>query len=175
VKPIRWTTGASDQLEAAIKRIQQTIQPQPENVAQAVVDSIEQLATFPGLGDSEKRREPVNSSARLTWLCVVSPKRLSRSCTSARRAGLALKIREAPQSAAASSGFIQIIEKEPAGRGRPARLWGAAPQVLATSGDSTGPEFRGSTIPRRALTRCTSNSRTPHNPHTVAAEPLEDI
>jgi toxin ParE1/3/4 len=49
VSRIRWTTEASDQLEAAVKHIQQDY-PAARNVAQAVIDSIEQLATFPGLG-----------------------------------------------------------------------------------------------------------------------------
>ena len=47
---IRWTTEASDQLEAAIRRIQQDNPSAARNVAQAVIDRIEQLATFPGLG-----------------------------------------------------------------------------------------------------------------------------
>ena len=47
---IRWTTEASDQLEAAVKRIQQDNPTAARNVAQAVIDRIEQLATFPGLG-----------------------------------------------------------------------------------------------------------------------------
>ncbi|MEP7307669.1 MAG: type II toxin-antitoxin system RelE/ParE family toxin [Acidobacteriota bacterium] len=47
---IRWTTEASDQLEAAVKRIQQDNPTAARNVAQAVIDSIEQLATFPGIG-----------------------------------------------------------------------------------------------------------------------------
>ena len=47
---IRWTTEASDQLEAAVKSIQQDNPTAARNVAQAVIDRIEQLATFPGLG-----------------------------------------------------------------------------------------------------------------------------
>ena len=47
---IRWTTEASDQLEAAVKRIQQGNPTAARNVAPAVIDRIEQLATFPGLG-----------------------------------------------------------------------------------------------------------------------------
>jgi len=43
VRQIRWTTEASDQLEAAAR-----------NVAQAVIDRIEQLANFPGIGRPEK-------------------------------------------------------------------------------------------------------------------------
>ena len=47
---IRWTSQASDQLEAAVKHIQQDNPTAARNVAQAVIDRIEQLATFPGLG-----------------------------------------------------------------------------------------------------------------------------
>ena len=47
---IRWTTEAYDQLEAAVRRIQQGNPTAARNVAQAVIDRIEQLATFPGLG-----------------------------------------------------------------------------------------------------------------------------
>ena len=47
---IRWTTEASDQLQAAIRRIQQDNPTAARNVARAVIDRIEQLATFPGLG-----------------------------------------------------------------------------------------------------------------------------
>ena len=46
----RWTTEASDQLEAAFKHIQQDNPTAAGNVAQAVIERIEQLATFPGLG-----------------------------------------------------------------------------------------------------------------------------
>ena len=52
MRQIRWTTEASDQLEAAVKRIQQDNPTAARNVAQAVIDRIEQLATFPGLGGS---------------------------------------------------------------------------------------------------------------------------
>ena len=47
---IRWTTEASDQLEAAVKRIQQDNPTAARNVAQALINHIEQSATFPGLG-----------------------------------------------------------------------------------------------------------------------------
>ena len=47
---IRWTAEASDQLEAAVKHIQQDNPTAARNVAQAVIERIEQLATFPGLG-----------------------------------------------------------------------------------------------------------------------------
>lgn len=50
MKLIRWTTEASDQLEAAVKLIQQDNPTAARTVAQAVIDRIEQLATFPGLG-----------------------------------------------------------------------------------------------------------------------------
>jgi plasmid stabilization system protein ParE len=50
VRLIRWTTEASDQLEAAVKRIQQDNPTAARNVAQAVIDRIEQLVTLPGLG-----------------------------------------------------------------------------------------------------------------------------
>ena len=47
---IRWTTEAADQLEAAIKRIQQYKAPAGREVAQAIIDRVEQLAEFPGIG-----------------------------------------------------------------------------------------------------------------------------
>lgn len=50
MRQIRWTTEASDQLEAAVKRILQDNPTAARNVAQAVIDRIEQLAAFPGLG-----------------------------------------------------------------------------------------------------------------------------
>jgi toxin ParE1/3/4 len=50
VRLIRWTAEASDQLEAAVKHIQQDNPTAARNVAQAVIERIEQLATFPGLG-----------------------------------------------------------------------------------------------------------------------------
>jgi len=50
VKLIRWTTEASDQLEAAFQHIQQDNPAAARNVAQVVIDRIEQLATFPSLG-----------------------------------------------------------------------------------------------------------------------------
>ena len=50
MRRIRWTTEASDQLEAAVKRILQDNPTAARNVGQAVIDRIEQLATFPGLG-----------------------------------------------------------------------------------------------------------------------------
>jgi toxin ParE1/3/4 len=50
VRLIRWTTEASDQLEAAVKHIQQDDPTAARNVVQALIERIEQLATFPGLG-----------------------------------------------------------------------------------------------------------------------------
>jgi toxin ParE1/3/4 len=50
VRQIRWTTDASNQLEAAVKRIQQDNPTAAQNLAQAVIDRIEQLAAYPGLG-----------------------------------------------------------------------------------------------------------------------------
>lgn len=47
---IRWTTEAADEFEAAVKHIQQNNPPAGRNVAQAVIDRMEQLATFPGIG-----------------------------------------------------------------------------------------------------------------------------
>ena len=61
---IRWTTEASDQLEAAVTRIQQDDPTAARNVAQAVIDRIEQLANFPSLGrpgEMKGTRELVNS------------------------------------------------------------------------------------------------------------------
>jgi plasmid stabilization system protein ParE len=50
VRLIRWTAEAADQLEAAVKRIQQDNPTAARNIAQKVVDRIEQLVAFPGLG-----------------------------------------------------------------------------------------------------------------------------
>ena len=50
MRRIRWTTEAADQLEAAVKRIQQDNPTAARNVAQAVINRIEQLAAFPSLG-----------------------------------------------------------------------------------------------------------------------------
>jgi plasmid stabilization system protein ParE len=54
VRLIRWTTEASDQLEAAFKHIQQDNPTAAGNVAQAVIERIEQLATFSALADPER-------------------------------------------------------------------------------------------------------------------------
>jgi len=50
VRQIRWTTEAADELETAVKHILQDNPAAARNVAQAVIDRIEQLAAFPGLG-----------------------------------------------------------------------------------------------------------------------------
>ena len=50
MRQIRWTTEASDQLEDALKHIQQDNPTAALNVAKAVTGRIEQLASFPGLG-----------------------------------------------------------------------------------------------------------------------------
>ena len=50
MRQIRWETEAADQTEAAVKHIQQDNPTAARNVAQAVIDRIEQLAAFPGLG-----------------------------------------------------------------------------------------------------------------------------
>ena len=50
MRQIRWSTEAADQLETTVKHIQQDNPAAARNVAQAVIDSIEQLASFPGLG-----------------------------------------------------------------------------------------------------------------------------
>jgi toxin ParE1/3/4 len=50
VRQIRWPTEASDQLETAVKHILQDNPTAARNVAQAVIDRIEQLAAFPALG-----------------------------------------------------------------------------------------------------------------------------
>jgi toxin ParE1/3/4 len=50
VRQIRWTTEASDQFVAAIKHFQEDNPAAARNLAQTVLDRIDQLATFPGLG-----------------------------------------------------------------------------------------------------------------------------
>ncbi len=47
---IRWTAEAADQFEAAVKYIQQDNPDAAQKLAQTVIESIEQLATFPGVG-----------------------------------------------------------------------------------------------------------------------------
>lgn len=50
MRRIRWTAEAADQLEAAVRSIQRDNPAAARNAAQAVIDRIEQLAAFPGLG-----------------------------------------------------------------------------------------------------------------------------
>jgi addiction module RelE/StbE family toxin len=50
VRRIRWTTEAANQFEAAVNYIQQDNPDAARQVAQRVIDRIEQLATFPGTG-----------------------------------------------------------------------------------------------------------------------------
>ena len=50
MRQIRWTTEAADQLEDAIRHIQQDNPTAARNVAQAIIDRIEQLAIFPSIG-----------------------------------------------------------------------------------------------------------------------------
>jgi plasmid stabilization system protein ParE len=52
VRQNRWTAEAADQLEAAVQHIQRDSSAAAQNAAQAVIDRIEQLAAFPGLGRS---------------------------------------------------------------------------------------------------------------------------
>jgi toxin ParE1/3/4 len=47
---IRWTTEAADQFETAAKYIQQDNPDAARKLAQTVIDRIDQLATFPGMG-----------------------------------------------------------------------------------------------------------------------------
>jgi plasmid stabilization system protein ParE len=50
VRTIRWTTEASAQFESAISYIWQDNPAAARDVAQSVIDRIERLASFPGLG-----------------------------------------------------------------------------------------------------------------------------
>ncbi len=50
MRRIRWTTEAADQFEAAVRHIQQENPTAALKVAQALIDRIEQLRTFPSLG-----------------------------------------------------------------------------------------------------------------------------
>ena len=50
MRRIRWTTEAAAELEAAVRYIQQDNPDAALKLAQAVIDRIEQLATFPGTG-----------------------------------------------------------------------------------------------------------------------------
>jgi len=49
VRQIRWTTEAADQLEATVRHIQQDNPTAARNIAQTLIDRIEQLAAFPNL------------------------------------------------------------------------------------------------------------------------------
>lgn len=50
MRQIRGTTEASDQLEDAVRHIQNDSPAAGRNLAQALIDRIEQLADFPGFG-----------------------------------------------------------------------------------------------------------------------------
>ena len=47
---IRWTAEAADQFETAVKYIQQDNPDAATKLAETVIDRIDQLATFPGMG-----------------------------------------------------------------------------------------------------------------------------
>ena len=50
MRQIRWTAEAAEQLEATVEHIREDNPAAARNAAQAVIDRIEQLAAFPGLG-----------------------------------------------------------------------------------------------------------------------------
>jgi len=50
VRQIRWTTEAANQLEVVVERIQLDNPAAGRKIAQDVIDRIEQLLVFPGLG-----------------------------------------------------------------------------------------------------------------------------
>jgi len=50
VRRVRWTTEASHQLVSLARHIQQDNPTAARNVAQVLIERIEQLAVFPGLG-----------------------------------------------------------------------------------------------------------------------------
>jgi plasmid stabilization system protein ParE len=50
VRLIRWTTEASDQLEASVEHVQQDNPTAARKAAQAVIERIEQRAEFPEIG-----------------------------------------------------------------------------------------------------------------------------
>jgi toxin ParE1/3/4 len=63
VRKIRWTPDASDQLTASIEHIAEDNQVVARKVAQAVIDRVELLATFPArgrLGEVSGTRELVS-------------------------------------------------------------------------------------------------------------------
>jgi len=82
VRLVRWTTEAADEFEVAVKHIQQDNPAAGRNVARAVIDRIDQLATFPGLG----RPGEVEGTSELVSppyvVVYVPPKKLLKSCTS---------------------------------------------------------------------------------------------
>ena len=92
MRQIRWTAEASDQLEATVKRIQQDNPGAARNVAQAVIDGIEQLATFPGVWPARRvERNPRTRHLDLVR-CVPFHRRNCRNPAHlARCARLALK------------------------------------------------------------------------------------
>ena len=63
MRRIRWTTDASDQLTAAIDYIRNDDPAAAQRIAQAVMDRIDRLASFPALGrpgEMEGTRELVS-------------------------------------------------------------------------------------------------------------------
>lgn len=50
MRQIRWTSAASDQLVSAIRHIEEDNHAVARNVAQAILERIDRLAMFPGLG-----------------------------------------------------------------------------------------------------------------------------
>ena len=53
---IRWTTEAADQLEAIVKRICEDNPEAARDVAQAILDRIVSLETFPNMGRPGERK-----------------------------------------------------------------------------------------------------------------------
>jgi toxin ParE1/3/4 len=93
VRTVRWTPEASDQLVATVNRIQEDNPEAARNVAQLVIDRIEKLATFPGLGrpgEVKATRELVMSPYVVVYR-YTEHRRNSRNFTHlARRARFAL-------------------------------------------------------------------------------------
>ena len=89
---IRWTTGASDQLEAIVRRIREENPEAARAVAQAILDRIARLETFPGMGRPGEKKAPASWCHRLTSSSAVSRATLPKSSTSgmARRTGVKL-------------------------------------------------------------------------------------
>ena len=65
MRAIRWTAEASDQFESAVRYIEQDDPDTARKLAQTIIDRIEQLTTFPGVG----RQGEVQGTREL----VVSP------------------------------------------------------------------------------------------------------